>query len=223
MTFKKNWEKTDQHFQLEKSKIILERALPNQKVLYEIISGGCANLNIKVRCVNNPPLLILRIYLRDKDAVFREQKLATLVSENVPIPAVYFFGDVDDYRFAITEYKHGTSLRELLLNGKNMQPIMMEAGSVLAKIQSYRFPQSGFFDKNLHIIEPATQESYIEYAKKCLEHSTIINQLSLEIISKIHLYLERYYFLLPDHTQNHLVHADYDPANILVQHTQGEW
>lgn len=43
------------------------------------------------------------------------------------------------------------------------------------------------------------------------------------IVLKIYQHLERYDFLFPDHTENHLVHADYDPANILVQHIQGEW
>jgi aminoglycoside phosphotransferase (APT) family kinase protein len=228
MTFKNNWEKADQYFQLEKPTIedMLQLALPNQKLSsYEIISGGCANLNIKISNTNNSAPLILRVYLRDKEAAYREQALLALVKDCIPVPDVYFVGDLDDYRFAITEYKHGITLRDLLLSGKieNIQPIMMEVGSVLAKIQSYRFFQSGFLDKDLCISDSVTQEFYIAYAKKCLEHPTTINKISKENISKIHQHLEKYHFLFPDNTQNHLVHADFDPANILVQHIKGKW
>lgn len=228
MTFKNNWEKTDQHFQLKRSTIeqMVEYALPTQRLMScEILSGGCANLNIKFSCINDPTLFILRIYLRDKDAAYQEQRLAALIRDSVPIPELYFVGDLNEYRFAIAEYKHGITLRELLLNRKieNIQGIMLEVGSVLAKIQSYRFPHSGLFDKDLIVHEPIMQESYSAYAKMCLEHPTTINQLSKESILKIYQHLEKYHSLFPDHTQNHLVHADYDPANILVQHIQGEW
>ncbi len=228
MTFKNNWEKADQFFQLEKPIIenMLRHAFPNQKLSsYEIISGGCANLNFKLSCVNNPAPLILRIYMRDKDAAYREQKLSALLKNCIPVPEIYFVGDVDDYRFAVVEYKHGTPLRELLLSGKieNIQDTMMDVGSALAKIQSHRFPQSGFFDKALFIRDSITQEFCLTYTKKCLEHPTTIKKISQENISKIHQHLEKFQFLFPDHTQHNLVHADFDPANILVQHIQGKW
>jgi Ser/Thr protein kinase RdoA (MazF antagonist) len=192
---------------------------------YEVISGGCANLNIKFTCTDSSTPLILRIYLRDKEAAYREQKLATLVKDSVPIPEVYFVGDTDGYRFAISEYKPGITLRELLLKGKteDLQPIMSEVGSILAKIQNYRFPHSGFFDNDLQIKDCITQDFCITYAKKCLEHPTTIRIISQENISKIHDHLDKYHFLFPDNTQNHLVHADFDPANILVHNIQNTW
>lgn len=170
MTFKNNWEKADQHFQLEKQTIenMLRLALPNKKLAsFEIISGGCANLNIKFSCTNSSTPLILRIYLRDKDAAYREQRLATLVKDSIPVPEVYFVNDVDDYRFAIVDYKHGITLRELLLSGRvdNIQDLMIEVGSALAKIQSHRFPQSGFFDKDLYIKDSIAADFCITYVR----------------------------------------------------------
>lgn len=228
MTFKNNWEKADQYFQLEKPTIekMVRHALPNQKLSsYEVISGGCANLNIKFNCANNPVPLILRVYLRDKDAAYREQKLSALVKDCIPVPEVYFVGDEDVYRFAIAEYKQGTTLRELLLSGKieNIQHIMVEVGSVLAKIQTYRFFQSGFFDNNLHISDSIKQKFYMAFVEKCLKHPTTISKISKENIKKIYIHLGKFHFLFPDANQNHLVHADFDPANILVKHIQGEW
>ncbi len=228
MTFKNTWEKADQHFQLEKQTIenMVRLALPNKTLaFYEVISGGCANLNIKFSCTNSSTPLLLRIYLRDKDAAYREQKLATLVKDSIPVPEVYFVNDIDDYRFAIVDYKHGITLRDLLLSGRmdNIQEVMVEVGSALSKIQSHRFPQSGFFDNDLHIKDSISADFCITYTKKCLMHPTTIKKISKEDISKIHHHLEKYHFLFPDGTQSNLVHADFDPANILVQHIQGKW
>ncbi len=228
MTFKNDWEKADQLFQIEipTIKAMLDYALPNQPFFsHEVISGGCANLNIKVNLEKRSDPLILRIYLRDKDAAYREQKLADLINQSIPIPEVYFVGDLNDYRFAVTQYKHGITLRDLLLNreSENIANIMMETGLVLAKIQSHRFSHSGFFDKNLHIETEISQGDLVTFAKKCLEHPTTLDQITKENISKINIYLDRYHVLFPDKSQNHLVHADYDPANILVQQNNGAW
>lgn len=228
MTFKDDWEKTDQHFELERSTIedMLKLALPNKKLaFFEVISGGCANFNIKCTLSDTLDPLILRIYLRDKNAAYQEQKLATLIKDTVPLPEVYFVGDIGDYRFAITEFKRGITLRELLLRGniENIQPVMSEVGSVLAKIQNYRFPQSGFFDKDLQVKDCITQDFWVTHAKKCLKHPTTVSIISEDIISKIYGHLDRYHFLFPDNTQNHLVHADFDPANILVENVDNTW
>jgi hypothetical protein len=69
MTFKNNWEKTDQQFKLppETIQAMVVIALPEKKLAsHEVISGGCANLNIKIQLLNEPQTLILRIYVRGK-------------------------------------------------------------------------------------------------------------------------------------------------------------
>src|SRR5512143_1632752 len=122
MTFKNNWEKTDQQFKIppETIQAMVAIALPQEEVAsYAVISGGCANLNIKIQLLHEPQPFILRIYVRDKEAAYREQKLAALLKHVVPIPEVYFVGDCEGYRFALTEYMAGISLRDLLLNHPN--------------------------------------------------------------------------------------------------------
>ena len=58
---------------------MIAKAFPNDElVLKEIISGGCANFNVKFSLRGNENLHILRIYIRDKDAAFRVQKLSYL-------------------------------------------------------------------------------------------------------------------------------------------------
>jgi len=201
MTFKQNWEKTNQRFSLPQEKLMamVAQAYPGSQLLqYEIIEGGCANLNIKVWLENETQPLILRVYLRDKAAAFREQKLAILLHKTIPIPQVYFIGDEGEYRFAIMEYREGITLRELLLGNKpyDMGSIMYEVGQVLAKLQANQFIRSGMFDENLKVAEFIIPADYMTFATLCLTHPRVVETLG---------------------------DADFDPANILVVNRQGKW
>ena len=228
MTFKNNWEKADQHFQVSAPMIqaMVKLALPEKKlVFHEVISGGCANLNIKIDLSNEPQPFILRIYLRDKAAAYREQKLAALIKHSVPLPEVYFVGDFEDHRFAITEYMPGISLRDLLLNhpNGNIPGIMYQAGQILASIQKYQFSIAGFLDADLKVSPPTSRQEYVTFARECLTHPTVLAQIGHETISKITEYLEKYGSLFPDENQTHLAHGDYGPENILVDKIEGQW
>lgn len=228
MTFKNNWEKADQHVKIppETIRSMVAMALPNKKLaFYEVISGGCANLNIKIYLLNEPQPLILRIYVRDKEAAYREQKLAELLKHTVPIPDVSFVGECKSYRFAITEYMPGISLRDFLLNHPhdNIESVMLQAGQMLAAIQQIQFPMVGFFDADLKVSQPFTRQDYLTFVQTCLTHPTVVEQIGPEAINKIKESQERYDALLLDEMQAHLVHADYDPANILVDKIEGQW
>jgi aminoglycoside phosphotransferase (APT) family kinase protein len=228
MTFKNDWEKTDQQFQISPETIqaMVAMALPEKKLTsYEVISGGCVNLNIKIQFLNESQPLILRIYVRDKDAAYREQKLAALLKHAVPIPEVYFVGDCEGYRFAITEYMPGISLRDLLLNHPHdtIQGIMIQAGQILAAIQQIQFPMAGFFDADLRVRQPITRQDYLTFVQTGLDHPTVVEQIGPESIGHIKEYHKIYSSLLLDETQTHLVHADYDPANILVDKIERRW
>lgn len=228
MTFKKHWEKTDQHYDISSQTVegMVSLAFPKEKLYsYEVISGGCANLNIKIILEDVGQPYILRVYLRDKDAAYREQKLGELLKGRVPIPQIYFVGDLDEHRFAIAEFMPGITLRDLLLGDElcDMEQLMEETGEILSKIQKIRFPCSGFFGKDLSIQEPLMQGSYVDFAKDCLKHPTVIDTLGQDVISKISTVLEKYASLFPDETQTHLVHGDYDPANLLVDRADGRW
>lgn len=47
--------------------------------------------------------------------------------------------------------------------------------------------------------------------------------MSSETASKIRRYFNEYAYALPDKEEKHLVHADFDPANILVDKINGSW
>lgn len=123
---------------------------------HQVVSDGCANLNIKVQLEDQTAPVILRIYLRDHQAAHREQKLAALLHGSVPIPEIHFVGECSGHTFAIVEHKSGITLRDYLLDrdGKDMTILMEAAGSILAKIHRFRFAGSGFFDESLAISQP---------------------------------------------------------------------
>lgn len=230
MTFKKNWEKTDKQHQIPAgmAEKMVNLAYPNKKLSsYQIISGGCANLNIKIQLEGDRDPLILRIYLRDKDAAYREQNLGALLKQTVPIPISYYVGDFENYRFAITKFIPGITLRDLLLeeSNYNLGSIMREVGLNLAKITSHEFSEAGFFDKNLNILKsPDTDDSsYLAFALRCLNNEIVKALLEPETIRKITAYFEQYQHLFPDSQARNLVHADFDPANILVNKINHDW
>ena len=197
MTFKQNWEKTDQHYNISPETIekMMALAFPEEKLnSHEIISGGCANLNIKIMLKGKDQPYILRVYLRDKDAAYREQKLGILLKGKVPIPQVYFIGDLDEHRFGVTEFMPGITLRDYLLGAHpdDMERLMAEIGEILATIQTIRFPGSGFFGKELSIQDPITETGYVDFAKECLKHPAVIDMFGEDVISKIKAVLERH-------------------------------
>ena len=193
--FKNNWEKAHTQFQLPEHVLPkLIAAYFGSKTLIEsyVIEGGCANLNIKIHLEHEANPYILRIYLRDKDAAYREKHIADLLKDELPIPHIYYVGDYDDYRFAIVEFVDGMTLRDLLLSESqlsdkdfSLERIMTEAGLLLSKIQEHQFAYSGFFDRNLNIIDRATQNGYSNYALNCLNHPTVKDVLGDQKIQLI--------------------------------------
>src|SRR5687768_17116724 len=136
--FKANWEKTSVTHELPDGTIekMIAHAYPNKKLMsHELVSGGCANLNIKILLENAEQPIILRIYLRDKDAAYREQKLGVLLKPTIPIPLTYYIGQHNDHVFAIIEFIPGITLRELLSDlSPNINTIMHEVGVLLSNI-----------------------------------------------------------------------------------------
>ena len=66
--------------------------MPNKKLVYQqVIAGGCANINVKIRFAGDDTLFILRIYLRDKEAVYREKEISKSVKKQIQMLATQIF------------------------------------------------------------------------------------------------------------------------------------
>ena len=100
---------------------------------------------------------------------------------------------------------------------------MLQAGQILASIQQVQFPMVGFFDADLKVGQAFTKQDYLTFVETFLAHPTVEEQIGPNNIDKIKEYHEKYSALLLEETQSHLVHADYDPANILVDKVEGMW
>jgi hypothetical protein len=81
--FKADWEKTSVTYQLPEGMVekMVRLAYPDKKLTSsELIAGGCANLNFKIQLENEKHPVILRVYLRDKDAASKTLCKARLYS-----------------------------------------------------------------------------------------------------------------------------------------------
>ena len=216
MTFKANWEKTALKHQLPQGLIeqMVALAIPNKKLhAYELIPGGCANLNIKIKLDTEDNPFILRIYLRNPQSTYLEQELGKLLGSIVPLPQIYYIGDIENYRFAITEFIPGITLRDLLLSDQShdMPSIMFNVGQILAKINKQKLPS--LFPQNI------AHDDYLLYAKNTLNN--IGNKLSKSLITQIYEIFEKNMHLMPVDNE-HIMHGDFDPANILVDKVNPE-
>ena len=228
MTFKQNHEKANTQHEIPPKVIhkMVELGCPEFNLSsFEIISGGCANLNVKIMLERETNPLLLRIYLRDKNSAILEQNLYRLLAPKIPVPIIYYVGYIDDYCFAICQFVEGLTLRDLLLSDvpHNVEAIMKEVGLNLASISKIEFAEAGFFNQNLNIIESTSRESYLTFADQLWQNQFICQTLSAAIINKIKDYLNKYAELLPNENEKHLVHGDFDPANILVKQVDGIW
>jgi Ser/Thr protein kinase RdoA (MazF antagonist) len=228
MTFKSNWEKLSEYTTVPDHDIhaLVAHAFPTRTIdRYEILTGGCANLNIKLFFHNDKTPLILRLYFRDRDAAYREQKLAELVKATIPVAQFYEVGDFEQYRYAITEYIEGIPLRDLLLDHpeENIYDVMHAAGAILAAIQAYRFDHPGFFDANLQVNSPFSTQELIHFVQKLLTDTMIIQSVETSQLDTIKHIFETHRPFFPPENSTHLVHADYDPANILVRKIHNTW
>ena len=230
MTFKAHWEKTDQQIQIKPEAIALmaSQAFPNALLLsYEQLTQGCANLNIKITLdsgVHN-----LRIYLKDKEAPYREAHIASFMKFDIPIPETLYIGDHTDnsttYRFSITQFMEGISLRDLLLNHplSDWQSVMVDVGTMLSEFRRLSFPEAGFFDADLNIPKPFQPVDLIHHIDTCLSNQNVQKALGDVMIQQLQDTFATRSHYFPDESDATLVHGDFDPANILVRETNSKW
>jgi len=236
MTFKNDWEKPSARLLVDESTVfgMVAQAWPDADLIsHHVIEGGCANLNVHLvfhKSNTAPEQCILRIYLRDRDAACREQKLSLLVHHKIPVSQIFFVGGYGEFRYALVEYLPGITLRALLLDHQDeyteggMKDLLNECGRMLGIFQTFPFPQGGFLDQELEVTSPFTQKDLLTFVKECLTNEGVIKELGVERIHQISQLPLSCQDFFPDETAHALVHGDYDPSNILVnKDDEGKW
>lgn len=223
MTFKAEWEKAHTKHSLSDDLIRqMLSAYYNKSDIdnFTIIEGGCANINVLVSLKANEanPFAVLRIYLRDPTTAIKEKNIFGVLGTKLPVPEIYYIGELQGYTFALTGHFQGISLRDYLLRPgkKNVSKIMYDVGQALRKISKISFDQAGFFDSNLKVTEPITRNKILLFFEECLRNEKINLVLTKSHLKEIGQMFLRHASLLPDQDEKSLVHADFDPSNILV-------
>lgn len=223
---KLNWERQGSQEKLSKEQIEAAMAAYTSKAVeyFELLSNGCANTNYKV-ILSDGSSLILRIYTRDREALHRERAIHELVKGQIPVPAFLFTNEAKEifpYPYAILEYVEGILFRDLILqdNKEGVESCGYNAGVYLAKMSSFQFETSGFFEADLKVKPFQRDQKYLPFIKEALSTSSLDSRLIVRLLTE----LERYATLINElGEQKSLTHADYDPSNMLVKNTNGEW
>ncbi len=235
MSMKSGWERSTPIYELDLggASSLFQEYIPGLGVeKIELLAGGLANTNYKCILKNEATPFLLRIFTRDPEACAREVKLHQLVRKIVAVPEIFYHDTscrLIPHCFSIVEWIEGDSLRDLVQKERveAAEKVFLEAGLQLAQLKNFSFSRAGFFDKNLDVVPFFSDERenpYIRFMKECLEGDYLPLRLSKKKISQIYRLLEEakgyYEICLNTH---HLVHSDYDPANIFAHQVNGEW
>ena len=230
MTFKKNWERSTELFEVPAAIIegMAQQAMPHNKLLsYELISEGCSNLNVRLH-IDGPaaPSFILRIYFVNQDGPFMERLSYRLLNNRVPIPCIHYIGKYEEYSFSIAQCMPGISLRDFLLSDPatdEIEKMMFAVGVVLSRIANFQFPCSGTFNRDLTFIGGYSQEGYLHFMNLSLKEKIILSHFSAAVLSKVEHFTEVNKNLFPTEKETSFVHGDFDANNLLVDQIEGEW
>ena len=224
---KADWEKTGEIVSVGDDVIraMAAEGVPGANLAsYDIISGGCANLNVRLLFEGRDDPLILRLYFRDAQAAARERALSKLVAPAVPAPAFLYVGEYDGRHFALAECIEGVTLRDVLLDkGEDPLCAVHDAGRICAALQRHRFATPGSFDASLNVKPDKEPPDFVAFAEECLAHPFVQKQFGAAKTRRLQRLMEENRALLPDNKQSFLVHGDYDPANILVRRDGAGW
>ncbi|MBT4921861.1 MAG: aminoglycoside phosphotransferase family protein [Rickettsiales bacterium] len=225
MVLKADWDKTDEYVGINDEIInIVQHALPSKTLLsHDIISGGCANINIKLNFTEDSTPLILRIYIRDKNSALKEQKILELISPHIPVPKVYSIGEFENCHYALLEYIEGRTLRDVILEHEDTKDAMFEAGKILGEMKKITFASAGLFNQELKVAAKLAKKDCAEFLYESLKNPIFGKHIKPSYIRRIREVVKKHESHLPDSLEKHLVHADYDPSNILVAKQNNVW
>jgi len=221
---KAHWERYRAHFTFDKAtlKKLIQPYSNNEIADFTLLSEGCANSNYKVEFVTGQ-LVVLRIYLREKDSLTREIALHKLLTGQLPVPEIFYSDDsckLIEHPYAIMKFVEGELMRNVILTQDEtaIGDCALEAGIYLNHLRNIKLPHGGFFQDSDLTIRPFNHdEEYLPYAYSCLDHVNIRDSLGEQCVNQLRAFLEKNHSVLLNKSDANLTHADYDPSNMLVK------
>ncbi len=198
----------------------------------KLLSDGLCNTNYRFSVDGFSDEFVLRIYVRDKNAVNLERDLYQHVHGFLPMPEFIY---VDSsllrvaYPYAIIKFVRGTTMGEAL----RAQPINPDelpelAGRILAEVSKVKFPRAGRFASGLEVI-PWTWgndsiDGYSAFILKSLESTKVSSRLGSDRSERVKRFIfDNQHFIQEIAANSSLVHGDFNRSNVLMAKDQGCW
>lgn len=228
----KDWGRRHEFVALEEDVLtsLLQPAFPGRKIVSaELLTAGHCNTNYKIQVSDLNDTFVLRIYVRDREAIQKDWDIFHLVQESVPIPELLYadlHGTEYNKPYAIMKWVDGILLSDVMAQEKSDDIIACgyDVGAVLARIGAHTFPQAGFFGPGLTVVEPfeGGSTSYLSGIEQYLTQERVRQQLGEVQIKELEQFVSGNAEYLTEMTEAvSLVHADFKGINILVhQHAQ---
>ncbi len=206
---------------------MLSPAFPGHSVVNaELLSGGFANTNYKVSLSNIEAPVVVRVYVRDPSAAYREASILQLVKDHVPVPEVLYVSPEarEPHTYVILRWVGGVPLDQLLADGAllDAKRAVRATGSVLAKLQMFRFANSGFFGRTLEIRTPFSAEprAVVGVLEQFLFRDLGEERVGVALTQRLWRFVtEHEESLRVVEDDSMLVHGDFGGPNVLIQTT----
>lgn len=200
----------------------IKKVFPNSKVIgIKKLKKGMINENYAVKLKNPNKNLILRIYPNDEWKAKKEAHIYDLISRktNVPVPAVYAV-DVSKRvlpkAYSLLSKIDGNELNLVYKKTKNKE-LARQAGAILAKIHTIKFPYFGWIMGNN--IKPKFNkwQDFIFYdLNEKIKKLSRIRKVPKKIITDSLEYIDDKKHLLNINSGPCLLHKDYHFSHILA-------
>ncbi|NOU96410.1 phosphotransferase [Paenibacillus sp. LMG 31456] len=225
---KEGWERTELALSLDLNQIkeIIQPAFPGKRVVTaERIGIGFSNSNYKIHLEGSAEPYVVRLFSGDGNIADKELAITQLVRQTVPV-ADFLYADSSCNTFnkpwAVLEWKDGLLLRDIVRTGSPQVVASAAAsvGGILANIHAYTFTESGFFGKDLKIIQPFSMDSgtFLAFIEESLFQNQCGKWLGGELIEALWSFCQTNSSLLSENREMPvLVHSDFNGLNILMQ------
>jgi fructokinase len=191
----------------------------------ELVSGGFANASYKVALSHLAAPIVVRVYLRDPSAAYREASILDLVKERVPVPDVLYVSPEarEPHTYIILRWMDGIPLDQALTEASrgDARIAVRATGGVLAGLQTFRFAAAGFFGPTLEVEAVASEtRAIVGVLERCLFDDVGEDRLGVALTQRLWQFVKEHEESLGavEH-QSLLVHGDFSGANVVVRTT----
>jgi aminoglycoside phosphotransferase (APT) family kinase protein len=231
---KDNWIRTTPYVESSISQLtqLIQPALPGRRVeSATIVAGGLCNTIYKIKVEGLTQPFVMRFYTGDSAACRKDVDLFNLLHRHVPIPEILFADPEAIHNptpYALTAWIEGVTLRELIKAGNEaaIGAATYAVGAVRGIMSQFTFPTSGFFGPGLTIAQPLDMGSagLCFYVRDALFQRGAAERLGTALSQRLSAFVEQYAPLIDEvATKAVLVHADFNPPNIIMSQTNASW